>query len=135
MTNTTYITASALGNYVLYAGLSLLLLGIFTRLYKMWTPYNEFSQIKNGKKAPALSLGGAMLGFTVPILSLSLHSVNLLDFFIWSVVAGATQLALFKLLYWLMPMNVDEDNQAIGILYAFAAICVGLVNAFSLIPS
>lgn len=135
MTHTTYITAAAFGNFVLYASISLALLALFTWLYKMWTPYDEFRQIKAGKKAPALSMGGAMLGFTAPILSLSLHSVNLLDFFIWSVVAGVMQLALFKLLYWLMPMSTDEDNQAIGILYASAAICVGLINAFSLIPS
>jgi uncharacterized membrane protein YjfL (UPF0719 family) len=32
-------------------------------------------------------------------------------------------------------MQIEEDNQAIGIFYSFAAVCVGLINAFSLIPS
>lgn len=130
-----YITLIAFGNFLLYAGSSLILLWLFTWLYKLWTPYDEFVQMKRGKKAPAFAMGGAMLGFTFPIISLSYNGVNWMDFVIWSVVAGVVQLVLFKVLYRVIPMDIDEDNQAIGIFYAFAAICVGLINAFSLIPS
>lgn len=130
-----YITLSDLANFLLYAGSGIALLALFTRLYKAWTPYDEFVQMRAGKKAPAFALGGAMLGFTFPIVSLSYNGVNWFDYMIWSVVAGIVQLVLFKILYWVIPMSIDEDNQAIGIFYAFAAICVGLINAFSLIPS
>lgn len=130
-----YITLPAVGNFLLYAAASLALLWLFTWLYKLWTPYDEFVQMRAGKKAPAFAMGGAMLGFTFPLLSLSYHGINVMDFAIWSLVAGAVQLALFKVLYWVIPMQIEEDNQAVGIFYAFAAICVGLINAFSLIPS
>lgn len=130
-----YITFPAVGNFLLYAATSLALLSLFTWLYKLWTPYDEFVQMRAGKKAPAFAIGGAMLGFTFPLLSLSYHGINVMDFAIWSLVAGAVQLALFKVLYWVIPMQIEEDNQAVGIFYAFAAICVGLINAFSLIPS
>lgn len=129
-----YITVASFGNFVLYAGASLVLLALFTWLYKKWTPYDELVQMRAGKKAPAFAIGGAMLGFTFPLLSLSYHGTNFLDFAVWSLVAGVVQLVLFKVLYWLIPMQIDEDNQAIGIFYACAAICVGLINAFSLIP-
>lgn len=76
-----------------------------------------------------------MLGFTFPIMSMSLYGVNLADFLIWSAVGGLVQGALFKTLYRIIPMDLDTDNQAIGIFYAFVAICVGLINAVSLIPS
>lgn len=129
-----YITIAAFSNFLLYAGSAIFLLVLFTWLYKLWTPYDEFVQMKAGKKAPAFAMGGAMLGFTLPIVSLSYHGVNWMDFVIWSAAAGIVQLVLFKVLYRLIPMDIDEDNQAIGIFYAFAAICVGLINAFSLIP-
>jgi putative membrane protein len=130
-----YISFPAVGNFLLYMAATLALLALFTWLYKLWTPYDEFVQMRAGKKAPAFALGGAMLGFTFPLLSLSFHGINIVDFAIWSVVACAVQLLLFKILYWLIPMQIEEDNQAIGIFYSFAAVCVGLINAFSLIPS
>jgi putative membrane protein len=130
-----YITLASFAYFLLYAGSGIALLALFTKLYQKWTPYDEFIQMKKGKKAPAFAMGGAMLGFTFPIVSLSYHGVNWVDFIIWSVVAGFVQLVLFKVLYRVIPMDIDEDNQAIGIFYAFAAICVGLINAFSLIPS
>ena len=130
-----YITVASFGNFVLYAGASLVLLALFTWLYTKSTPYDELAQIRAGKKAPAFALGGAMLGFTFPLLSMSYHGTNFLDFLIWSLVAGVVQVLLFKVLYRVIPMQVDEDNQAIGIFYALVAVCVGLINAFSLIPS
>ena len=130
-----YITFPAVGNFLLYAAASLALLWLFTWLYKLWTPYDEFVQMRAGKKAPAFAMGGAMLGFTFPLLILSHYGVNFADFLVWAVASGLVQLGLFKLLYWIIPMQIEEDNQAVGIFYAFAAICVGLINAFSLIPS
>lgn len=130
-----YITFPAVGSFLLYTVTGLALLILFTWLYKLWTPYDEFAQMRAGKKAPAFAMGGAMLGFTFPLLSLSYNGINIVDFGVWSLVAGTVQLILFKILYWVIPMQIEEDNQAIGIFYAFAAICVGLLNAFSLIPS
>ena len=130
-----YITLLSFANFLLYAGSGIALLALFTKLYQKWTPYDEFVQMRAGKKAPAFAMGGAMLGFTFPIVSLSYNGVNWIDFVIWSVVAGIVQLVLFKVLYRFIPMDISEDNQAVGIFYAFAAVCVGLINAFSLIPS
>lgn len=130
-----YVTATALLNFLMYSAGSIALLFLFMRVYLWTTPYHEMNEIKAGKKAPAFALGGAMIGFTFPLLSMSFHGTNYVDFLIWSALAGAFQLMLFKLLYRIIPMKVEADNQAIGLLYAFAAICVGAINAFSLIPA
>ncbi len=130
-----YITLASVGNYLIYAVLGILLLTIFTRLYIWFTPYNELDEMRKGKKAPAFALGGAMLGFTFPIMSMAIYGVNAIDFLIWSAVGGLVQATLFKILYRIIPMDLDTDNQAIGIFYAFVAICVGLINSVSLIPS
>lgn len=130
-----YITLDAFLNFLLYAFSSLGLLGIFGLLYQLTTPYHEMSQIRAGKTAPAIAMGGALLGFTFPVLSVSYHGTNYIDFVIWAGVAGAIQIVTFKVLYWVIPMQIEEDNCAIAILYAFLAVCVGLINAFSLIPA
>ena len=130
-----YITLEALGNFLLYTFSSLVLLGIFGKIYQWLTPYHEHEQIKAGKLAPAIALGGALIGFTLPLLSVSYHGINFIDFLIWAVVAGVLQIIVFKALYWLIPMQIEEDNKAIAVIYAVLAFCVGLISAFSLIPS
>lgn len=129
-----YITLEAYGHFMLYSLASLALLFIFARLYMWTTPYHEMEQIKAGKTAPAIALGGAMVGFTLPLLSVSYNGVNFVDFLIWAGVAGVFQIVLFKVLFWVIPMQIEEDNKAIATLYAGMALCVGLINAFSLIP-
>jgi putative membrane protein len=130
-----YITLTAVGNFLLYTFASLVLLGIFGKIYQWLTPYHEHESIKAGKLAPAIALGGALIGFTFPLLSVSYHGVNFVDFLIWAGVAGVIQIVLFKALYWIIPMQIEEDNRAIAVIYAVLAFCVGLINAFSLIPS
>lgn len=129
------MTIQAILSFFAYLGAGLVFLCAFAFLYVKITPYDEVQDIRAGKKAPAIALGGALLGFTFPILSLSYHGINLFDFSIWSLVAGVVQVILFKVLYAIMPMKeISADNQAVAIAYAFAAVCTGLVNAFSLIP-
>lgn len=130
-----YITLAALGNFLLYTFSSLVLLGIFGKIYQWLTPYHEQEQIKAGKLAPAISLGGALIGFTLPLLSVSYHGVNYVDFLIWAGIVGFLQIILFKALYWVIPMQIEEDNKAIALIYSVLAFCVGLISAFSLIPS
>ena len=130
-----YITLQALGNFLLYTFSSLALLAIFGKIYQWLTPYHEYEQIKAGKLAPAISLGGALIGFTIPMLSVSYHGVNYVDFLIWAGIVGVLQIILFKALYWIIPMQIEEDNKAIAFIYAVLAFCVGLISAFSLIPS
>lgn len=130
-----YITLGALANFLLYTLSSLVMLGVFGKIYQWLTPYHEHEQIKAGKTAPAIALGGALIGFTIPMLSVSYHGVNYVDFLIWAGITGVVQIILFKVLYWVIPMQIEENNQAIAIIYAVLALCVGLICAFSLIPS
>ena len=130
-----YISLEALGNFLLYTFSSLVLLGVFGKIYQWLTPYHEGDSIKEGKVAPAIALGGALIGFTIPLLSVSYHGVNYVDFLIWAAIVGALQIILFKGMYWLIPMQIEEDNRAIALIYAVLAFCVGLISAFSLIPS
>jgi putative membrane protein len=128
------LTPHALGLFALYFLTSVALLGIFVWLYTLVTPYREREDIMAGRAAPALALAGALLGYTAPLLSASYNGVNYFDFLLWGAIACLIQLACFKVIYRLLPGQIEANNVAAGIVYAGAALGVGLINAFSLIP-
>lgn len=128
------ISVNSVQWFLMYFVTGSALLAIFARLYLSITPYDEVADITVGKKAPAIALIGAMLGFTVPILTMSYHGATLVEYLLWSTIAGIVQLICFKVLYRLMPGHIESDNCSVAILYGGSAVCVGLINAFSLIP-
>jgi putative membrane protein len=76
------------------------LLGGFLALYVLVTPYNELALIRSGNTAAAVSLGGALLGFAMPIAVSVAVSHNLYAMIGWGVVAGALQLLTYVLPDW-----------------------------------
>jgi putative membrane protein len=120
--------------FVLYLGMSLIMLAIFIRLYIWTTPYHEPTEIANGKLAPAIALSGAMLGFTFPLLIASYSHASVFGFIAWATLACFVQLLLFQFLYWLMPKSIESNNIASATCYATASVCVGLLNAASFLP-
>jgi putative membrane protein len=130
-----YITLQAIGYFLGYAFSMMVALGIFGKIYQMFTPYCEYDEIQEGKMAPALALCGALLGFTIPMVTVVHYGLNYIDCLIWVIVTGFVQLVLFRVLYWIIPMKIDSDNKAIALVYATMAVCVGLIVAFSLIPA
>lgn len=128
-----FITFNMIVNFLTYFSVGMILLGAFTWLYVKVTPYDEFAMIKSGNVNSAISLVGAMIGFTLPVLSVSYHGINLLDFIFWSALAMSIQLAVFWPVYKWLDGSLHE-NKAAATLYAGLCVVVGLFNAFSLIP-
>lgn len=96
------------------------------------TPHHEVTLIKAGNTAAAVSLGGAVLGFTLPLASAIVHSVSLLDMAVWSAVAVGVQLALFLIatvVLRTLSRHIEDGNLAAGITLATASITIGLLNA------
>jgi len=135
-----YITLMSFLHFLVYALSGIGLLGLFTYVYNLVTPYNDLEEIKKGNNASSITLSGAMIGFTIPLVLLSFLGVNLLDFALWSLVVGAIQIGLFKVLSMLLPLGTDPltpsyRNTAVAMTYAALSICIGLIVGFSLIPS
>jgi len=65
---------NAILNYLVHLALAALLLVVFFKAYTWMTPYDEVKLIRQGNHAAALSLGGAMLGFSMTIASSILHT-------------------------------------------------------------
>ena len=122
---------SGIGLFLLYFVASLALLAIFTRLYVATTPFDEGQEIAQGHVAPAIALGGAMLGFTFPLLVASYAHSGIFDFLAWSLISGLVQLAAFQGLHRLMPRALETNNVAGAVCFASGSVCIGLINAAS----
>lgn len=125
----------AVSLFFLYLVLGVAMLAIFTRLYVWITPYDEAADIAKGRLAPAISLAGAMLGVTFPLLIASYSRSSVMAFMAWGALACFAQLVVFWVLYyWLLPRSIDTNNTASATCFAAASICVGLINAASALP-
>lgn len=108
------------------------LLGGFLALYIFVTPYSELGLIRQGNSAAALSLGGALLGFALPIAVSVAISHNLYAMIGWGVVAGGVQLLAYIAARLALPrinQNIQEGKVASGIFLASLSLGTGILNA------
>jgi putative membrane protein len=123
---------SGLPLFAAYFGLGLLLLALFVAVYVRITPYREIALIRAGNLAAAASLGGAIVGFVLPVASSIENSVSLIDMLLWSLVALVVQLIAFVIARAMVPAiskNVEEGQVASGVFLGAIAIALGLLNA------
>ena len=122
-------------DFLVYFFVALLILVVFAWVYAKVTPYRELALIRAGNTAAAITLGGAMIGFTLPLASVVANSVNLVDMLLFALLAGIVQIVVFvvgrKLLPGL-PDSIEDGNVAKATLIAAMAICVGILNAAAL---
>jgi putative membrane protein len=64
---------------------------IYTRI----TPHDEFGLIRANDTAAAVALGMSLIGFALPVASAIAHSANIVDCFIWSVIALIVQIIAY----------------------------------------
>jgi len=123
---------STLPNFLMYLGLSVLLLGVFMGLYLVITPQHELRLIHHGNISASIVLTGTLLGFALPVASAMAHSVALLDLALWGAVAGVVQLLTYLVLRMLIPdlrQQIEADRVSVAILLAGLTLCMGLLNA------
>lgn len=104
----------------------------FLALYVLVTPYNELALIRGGNTAAAVSLGGALLGFAIPIAVSVAVSHNLYAMIGWGVVAGVAQLLAYVAARLALPQinqNIPQDKLASGIVLASLSLGTGILNA------
>nr|WP_251373748.1 DUF350 domain-containing protein [Janthinobacterium sp. JC611] len=113
---------------LLAAGLLIVFFIIYTRV----TPYNEVLLIRQGNQAAALSLGGALLGFSATIASSLMHTADYQQFFAWAFGAMVVQLLAYVVTTRLLRMSKDQiesNNSAFGGLLAAISLSIGAINA------
>lgn len=115
-----------------YFGAALGFVLIFCAIYCKMTPYSEFKLIKHGNTSAAISFGGALLGFVLPLYSAITHSVGFIDMLVWSSVAMLIQFAVFgfvRIVFRNLVRDIENDHISAATLLAFCSVSIGIVNA------
>ena len=122
--------------FLLAFGVAGLLTLAFKYLYQMITPHNERRLIREGNTAAAITLGGALVGFALPVASALTQAGSLLEFVAWAVLAGIIQVVTFLVVRRLavadVTARIERGETAVAIYLAAVSITVGLLNAASM---
>lgn len=106
---------------------------IFKVLYQFATPYNERALIRGGNSAAAITLGGALVGYVLPLASALTHSLNIVEFAAWATLAGVLQATAFTVVRILVMPDLStriERGEIAAALYMMSiSLCVGVLNA------
>src|SRR3546814_5045689 len=86
--------ASALAFVIAFVAAGLFTIA-FKLIYQWATPYSERVLIREGNVAAAITLGGALLGYVLPLASALEHTVSLAEFAAWALLAGVIQIVTF----------------------------------------
>jgi putative membrane protein len=119
-------------NYLLHLMLAAVLLIVFFVVYTKVTPFDEILLIRQGNHAAALSLGGALLGFSATIASSLVHTADYQQFFAWAFGAMLVQVLAYGVATRLLRMAKDQieaDNSAFGGLLGAISLSIGAINA------
>ena len=113
----------------------LFFLVVFAWLYREFTPMREITLIRQGNTAAAISFGGSMVGFAIPLGRAIEQSDSMADLFIWSMCGLLVQMLVFTLAHRVMPeiaRRIEAGKQSEAILLAFSSVAVGILNAASM---
>ncbi len=123
---------SSLPAFAGFFATALVLMAVFITIYVFVTPYNEMALIRDGNTAAAVSLGGAVLGFALPIAVSVAVSHNLYAMAGWGVVAGVIQLLAYVVARLVLPrlnQSIPQGQVASGVFLASLSLGVGILNA------
>jgi len=123
---------AGLPSFLFYFATAIGLLLLFLLAYIFITPYREIALIRAGNAAAAASLGGAMLGFVLPLASAIAHSVSLPDMAVWGLIAMIIQLLVYLAARLLMPdlvRDIPAGKIATGVFLGALSVAIGILNA------
>jgi len=115
----------AFGTYFVCA---IALLSAFIFIYERFTPYREFELIAQDNNAAAIALGGAVLGFTFPLMASIYYTQSLVEMALWAGITGFIQLCIYTVLRS-RAKQIESGETAPAIFLAALAVAVGLLNA------
>ena len=121
----------AILNYLIHLLSAAVLLAVFFKAYTWATPFNEVLLIRQGNHAAALSLGGALIGFSITIGSALMHTADYQQFTAWAVGAMVVQMLAYAITTRVLNMSKDQiegNNTAFGGLLGAISISIGIIN-------
>ncbi|MDN3681663.1 DUF350 domain-containing protein [Vibrio tapetis subsp. quintayensis] len=130
-----FITQSLGGlvDFAIYFATSIGFLLLFKFVYTRFTPYDEWSLVKENNMAAAVALSGSFVGYSISISGAAANSVNIIDFVLWGLIAFIAQLIAFALVRFLflpkIVQRIENNEVSAGIVLASVSVSVGMLNA------
>lgn len=121
--------------FLLYFLTGIVLIVAYSIAYTRLTAHDEFALIQEGNAPAALAFGMSLAGFALPLASAIAHSVSVLDFVIWGIIALLVQVGLYLVARWRMPdvsMRIAARDWAAAIWLGFLSLVGGVLNAVSM---
>lgn len=115
--------------FLVHSAVSLIILMIGVSIYMWTTKHDELALIRGGNTAAALSLGGAIVGLSLPLAFSLAASVSLWDLVVWGFVALLLQLVAFRFAdFFLKDISARIEAGEIGA--ATFLVSIKLATAF-----
>ncbi|MBI5485515.1 MAG: DUF350 domain-containing protein [Deltaproteobacteria bacterium] len=132
MNSSLLASLSGLLGFCAYFAAAVGFVAVFCMVYCKITPYDELKLIRSGNTAAAISFGGALTGFVLPLYSAITHSVGFIDMLIWAVIAMLVQFSVFgavRIFLKELVREIENNHTAAATLLAFCSISIGILNA------
>lgn len=122
--------------FLIAFGIACLFLVAFQLVYQVTTPQEERRLIREGNVAAAITFGGAIIGFALPVASALSQTVGMVEFAAWATLAGIVQIVAALIIRALVikdvHVRIERGEVATGVYLAAVAIAIGLINAASM---
>ena len=106
---------------------------VFTSLYRLVTPHDEGKLIRQGNIAAAVALGGAVLGYMIPLASALSQTHSLVEFAAWALLAGVIQILVFWVVRRValpdVSARIERGEISSAIYLLMISVAVGIINA------
>lgn len=106
---------------------------IFKAIYRWVTPHDEGALIRAGNTAASVALGGALLGYVIPLASALANTHSLPEFVAWALLAGVIQIVAFVLVRRIalpdVSARIERGELSTALYLMFISIVVGILNA------
>ena len=105
----------------------------FKAVYRWITPHDEGALIRAGNPAAAIALGGAVLGYVIPLASALANTHTVLEFAAWGILAGVIQIVAFWLVRRIalpdISARIERGEISTALYLMMISIAVGILNA------
>ena len=123
---------SPIVNYAIHLIASGILLGVFFFVYTKVTPFDELALIHGGNAAASLSLGGALIGFSLTLGSAIVHNQTFFEVVFWAIGAMIVQILVYAVasrVLHTVRTELEAGNVAMGGFMGSVSLVAGIVNA------
>ncbi|MFZ5721543.1 MAG: DUF350 domain-containing protein [Pseudomonadota bacterium] len=106
---------------------------VFKAIYRWITPHDEGALIRAGNSAAAVALGGALIGYVIPLASALANTHSLPEFVAWAILAGVIQIVTFWVVRRValpdVSARIERGEMSTALYLLSISLAVGILNA------